>query len=207
MLLGSQAISWVTRNSPGVPVLEPYLLPVLLFSYIVSQSDVLTVFSERWTLSNCFLDIRDFWRKKHPEDSRTRQALAVIWVLNSGLVLSETWAWFVCSRFASNQSSCLNGHIFLKKSWEYLKGSYPHQNDRILDKCLRGGHCIGFIWPIKMLRPSAKSFSFPVNLCNIAGDLCQDHVWEPKLEQALCTNLHPLPMGHKLNLHSPPTLL
>ena len=184
MLLGSQAISWVTRNSPGVPVLEPYLLPVLS-SYLVSQSDVLTVFSE---------------------DSRTRQALAVIWVLNSGLVLSETWAWFVCSRFASNQSSCLNGHIFLKKNWEYLKGSYPHQN-RILDRCLRGGHCIGFIWPIKMLRPSAKSFSFPVNLCNIAGDLCQDHVWEPKLEQALCTNLHPLPMGHKLNLHSSSTLL
>ena len=47
----------------------------------------------------------------------------------------------------------------------------------------------------------------PLKSSNITGDVCQDHNRQPKLEQAVCTNLHPLPMGHKLHIHSPPTLL
>ena len=40
----------------------------------------------------------------------------------------------------------------------------------------------------------------------VSGDLREDNLREPQLEQAVCTDVYTVPMGCELNIYSPPTV-
>ena len=61
---------------------------------------------------------------------------------------------------------------------------------------------------VKRLIPPLTSNLAIVNLFMnlVSGDLREDNLREPQLEQAVCTDVHTVPMGCELNLYSPPTV-
>ena len=61
---------------------------------------------------------------------------------------------------------------------------------------------------VKWLIPPLTSNLAIVNLFMnlVSGDLREDNLREPQLEQAVCTDVHTVPMGCKLNLYPPPTV-
>ena len=61
---------------------------------------------------------------------------------------------------------------------------------------------------VKRLIPPLTSNLAIVNLFMnlVLGDLCEDNLREPQLEQAVCTDVHTVPMGCELNIYSPPTV-
>ena len=137
---------------------------------------------------------------------------------NSGfglrLILYQTWAKLVCvcaMTVILNAKCCPNTRIGKTKAllWIGSLRLYGIWLTMGRESCLkmkfdpRGVIC--------QSGSSAKvlliGHSRPLKSFHITGDIRQDHHGQPKLEQAVCTNLHPLPMGHKLHLHSPPSLL
>ena len=61
---------------------------------------------------------------------------------------------------------------------------------------------------VKRLIPPSTSNLAIVNLFMnlVLGDLREDNLREPQLEQAVCTDVYTVPMGCELNIYSPPTV-